>query len=41
MNLLENIMELIENFIIQIYDYLYNEEDDFEEELCNCSLCKK
>lgn len=41
MNLLENIMELIEHFIIQIYDYLYNEADDFEEESCNCSLCKK
>jgi len=41
MNILENIMEIIENFILQMYEYLNLEEDDFDAEPCNCSSCMK
>jgi hypothetical protein len=40
MNILEYMMNIIETFIIQIYEFL-NIEDDFDEELCSCCLCKK
>ena len=44
MNILEHAMNIIEIFIIQMYEYLNTiHEFDYDEniELCNCSLYKK